>query len=62
MRTTIKAKAEYQLSNKSKRLRAYITGALRGTDETARKEKTMTNTTKTPKTYFEIRYITIKFC
>ena len=30
---------------------------LRGTDETARKEKTMTNTTKTPKTYFEIRSI-----
>lgn len=28
-----------------------------GTDETARKEKTMTNTTKTPKTYFEIRSI-----
>ena len=27
---------------------------LRGTDETARKEKTMTNTIKTPKTYTEI--------
>ena len=33
---------------------AYIAGVLRGTDETARKEKTMTNTTKTPKTYTEI--------
>lgn len=44
----------------SKRLRAYIAGALRGTDETARKEITMTNTTKTPKTYSEIHTLLIK--
>lgn len=44
----------------SKRLRAYIAGALRGTDETARKEKTMTNTIKTPKTYSQIHTILIQ--
>ena len=41
-------------------LAAYIAGALRGTDETARKEITMTNTVKTPKTYSEIYTILIQ--
>lgn len=37
-----------------------VAGVLRGTDETARKEKTMTNTTKTPKTYTEIHTLLIQ--